>query len=411
MNLARQGASGGLGQASQCSHGRFPVQARVCALPYQCSPPRSTDHQHSPCQAASMLGRTRHISLTSVPLQGRQEAASSHVVRALAGAGAESSEEGDSTAKLAALGCLFVAWYGTNIWFNIYNKQLFSIFPFPLTTTNIQFAIGSVVSLVFWATGFVKLPQFNMGMIKSIYPLAMIHVLGNVLTNVSLGHVSVSFTHTVKAAEPFFSVLFSALFLGDVPPLPVLLTLIPIVGGVVIASLSEATFNWIGFSSAIFSNVTFQSRNVLSKKLMITKGSVDNVNLFQIITIMSFFMLLPISLAIEHAPILPAKLTAMGLSSAVQEQMFQRLLVAGLCFHSYQQLSYMILSRVAPITHSIGNCVKRVVVIVASLIIFQNPISSQNAAGTGLALFGVFLYSQAKRLTKGQKGAARASSD
>jgi len=358
-----------------------------------------------------MLGRTRHISLTSVPLQGRQEAASSHVVRALAGAGAESSEEGDSTAKLAALGCLFVAWYGTNIWFNIYNKQLFSIFPFPLTTTNIQFAIGSVVSLVFWATGFVKLPQFNMGMIKSIYPLAMIHVLGNVLTNVSLGHVSVSFTHTVKAAEPFFSVLFSALFLGDVPPLPVLLTLIPIVGGVVIASLSEATFNWIGFSSAIFSNVTFQSRNVLSKKLMITKGSVDNVNLFQIITIMSFFMLLPISLAIEHAPILPAKLTAMGLSSAVQEQMFQRLLVAGLCFHSYQQLSYMILSRVAPITHSIGNCVKRVVVIVASLIIFQNPISSQNAAGTGLALFGVFLYSQAKRLTKGQKGAARASSD
>jgi hypothetical protein len=26
----------------------------------------------------------------------------------------------------------------------------------------------------------------------------MIHVLGNVLTNVSLGHVAVSFTHTVK---------------------------------------------------------------------------------------------------------------------------------------------------------------------------------------------------------------------
>lgn len=59
----------------------------------------------------------------------------------------------------------------------------------------------------------------------------------------------------------------------------------------------------------------------------------------------------------------------------------QRLLLAGLCFHSYQQLSYMILSRVAPVTHSIGNCVKRVVVIVASLIVFQNPISMQNAAG------------------------------
>jgi solute carrier family 35 protein E1 len=40
--------------------------------------------------------------------------------------------------------------------------------------------------------------------------------------------------------------MFSALFLGDVPPVPVLLTLLPIVGGVVIASVSEATFNWIG---------------------------------------------------------------------------------------------------------------------------------------------------------------------
>ncbi len=43
----------------------------------------------------------------------------------------------------------------------------------------------------------------------------------------------------------------------------------------------------------------------------------------------------------------------------------------------------MILSRVSPVTHSIGNCVKRVAVIVASLIIFQNPISTQNAAGVG----------------------------
>lgn len=42
-----------------------------------------------------------------------------------------------------------------------------------------------------------------------------------------------------QAMEPFFSVIFSAIFLGDIPALPVLLTLIPIVGGVVMASLAE----------------------------------------------------------------------------------------------------------------------------------------------------------------------------
>ena len=38
-----------------------------------------------------------------------------------------------------------------------------------------------------------------------ISPLAAVHTLGNALTNVSLGSVAVSFTHTIKALEPMFS--------------------------------------------------------------------------------------------------------------------------------------------------------------------------------------------------------------
>lgn len=45
------------------------------------------------------------------------------------------------------------------------------------------------------------------------------------------------------------------------------------------------------------------------------------------------------------------------------------------------QVSYMILQRVSPVTHSIGNCLKRVIVIVASVIVFQNPMSRQNMIG------------------------------
>lgn len=45
------------------------------------------------------------------------------------------------------------------------------------------------------------------------------------------------------------------------------------------------------------------------------------------------------------------------------------------------QVSYMILARVTPVTHSIGNCLKRVIVIVASVIFFQNPMSRQNMLG------------------------------
>ncbi len=39
----------------------------------------------------------------------------------------------------------------------------------------------------------------NTAQIKRVSPLAAVHTLGNLLTNVSLGRVAVSFTHTIKA--------------------------------------------------------------------------------------------------------------------------------------------------------------------------------------------------------------------
>lgn len=58
--------------------------------------------------------------------------------------------------------------------------------------------------------------DFFFEQLAAILPLAVVHTLGNLFTNMSLGMVAVSFTHTIKAMEPFFSVILSALFLGEV---------------------------------------------------------------------------------------------------------------------------------------------------------------------------------------------------
>jgi hypothetical protein len=49
-----------------------------------------------------------------------------------------------------------------------------------------------------------------------------------------------------QASEPFFSAIFSAVFLGQVPTLPIIACLLPIVGGVALASFTEASFNMTG---------------------------------------------------------------------------------------------------------------------------------------------------------------------
>ncbi|KAI8529041.1 hypothetical protein RHMOL_Rhmol12G0194800 [Rhododendron molle] len=281
--------------------------------------------------------------------------------------------------------------------------EVLKVFPFPVTVTTVQFAVGSVLVLFMWTSNLYRRPKISGAQLLAILPLAMVHTLGNLFTNMSLGKVAVSFTHTIKAMEPFFSVVLSAMFLGEIPTPWVIASLIPIVGGVGLASMTEASFNWAGFWSAMASNLTNQSRNVLSKKFMVKKEeSLDNITLFSIITIMSLFLLAPVTFFLEGVKITPSYLQAAGLDV---RQVYTRSLLAALCFHAYQQVSYMILQRVSPVTHSVGNCVKRVVVIVTSVLFFRSPVSPINSLGTGVALAGVFLYSRVKRIKPKPKSA------
>ncbi|CAL5370533.1 unnamed protein product [Camellia sinensis] len=310
---------------------------------------------------------------------------------------ADETEKSNELGRTLQLGFMFATWYLLNIYFNIYNKQVLKVFPFPATVTAFQFGCGTLLILLMWAFNLHTKPKITRSQFAAILLLAVIHTMGNLLTNISLGKVAVSFTHTIKAMEPFFTVVLSVLFLGERPTLWVVSSLVPIVGGVALASFAEASFNWIGFSSAMASNLTNQSRNVLSKKFMVNKEeALDNINLFSIITIISFVLLAPIAILMEGVKFSPSFLQFAASQGLNVRELCVRALLAGFCFHTYQQVSYMILQMVSPVSHAVGNCVKRVVVIVSSVIFFQTPVSPINGLGTAVALAGVFLYSRAK---------------
>ncbi|XP_021987297.1 triose phosphate/phosphate translocator, chloroplastic-like [Helianthus annuus] len=76
-------------------------------------------------------------------------------------------------------------------------------------------------------------------------------------SNISFVAVTVSFTHTIKALEPFFNAVASQFILGQSIPITLWLSLAPVVIGVSMASLTELSFNWLGFISAMISNISF----------------------------------------------------------------------------------------------------------------------------------------------------------
>jgi solute carrier family 35 protein E1 len=53
----------------------------------------------------------------------------------------------------------------------------------------------------------------------------------------------------------------------------------------------------------------------------------------------------------------------------------------------------MALGRVLPVTHAIGNTLKRVVIIVSAVFFFGTPVSMMGWTGCTIAIFGTFLYS------------------
>lgn len=82
-----------------------------------------------------------------------------------------------------------------------------------------------------------------------------------------------------------------------------------------------------------------------------------SIGLFSLITMLAFLILAPIALIVEGVRFTPDAIRAAGVADPLQ--LAGCAAIAAATFHLYQQVSYMILSRVSPVTHSIGNCVKR----------------------------------------------------
>ena len=114
--------------------------------------------------------------------------------------------------------------------------------------------------------------------VRYIFPLAVAMVATKVLTYISYAYIPASLTHTVKALQPFFNVLIVYLWTGEGVDNKTILTLFPIVFGVVYASVNElesllvycltSRFNMIGFLSALVSTVVGVWQSVYLKMLM-----------------------------------------------------------------------------------------------------------------------------------------------
>ncbi|CAE7545429.1 SLC35E2B [Symbiodinium natans] len=241
-----------------------------------------------------------------------------------------------------------------------------------------------------------------------------------VLGLVSLKYVAASFTETIKASAPFFTVIVAYLMLGERTGLSVMASLIPVAGGLVLVSSTELSFNIVGFGAAVLTNIIECVQNVFSKRLLASEYTASQLQFYTSLT--ALVMQAPIFLVTHepgashshHHEIAHVGLNGnrtLGAVTASREEVIEGswtdslpdrnllflLWIDGVLYHVQSVIAYVVMSYLSPVTVSVVNTLKRALIICISVQVFGNQVTPLTQLGTFICLCGVLCYNWAKQ--------------
>jgi len=239
------------------------------------------------------------------------------------------------------------------------------------------------------------LPNVTSRDLFKILPVAACAAGAHVSSIFSMNLGAVSFAQIVKAAEPAFAALIGVTLYGKSVSQAKWLCLIPVIGGVCLASIKELDFSVMALFAACIANIFAAFRANENKKLMDTAGLKDRIgstgNQFALSTLLGSLALFPFFLATEAD-----KFGKFVELFKTVPALRNNLLTSGLYFYLYNELSTITIKKTSATTQSVANTAKRVVVIIGVAIALGESLEPIKLLGCTICIGGVLLYSLAK---------------
>jgi len=306
------------------------------------------------------------------------------------------------------------AWYGLNYYYNIFNKlsgKAGGGTEFVFTLAWAQMAIGSVYALALWVAPEARpFPKLTMAQFLKMAPVGFFSAAAHAATVFSLTAGAVSFAQVVKAAEPAFAAAVGYLVYGKTVSKAKIAMLFPIIGGICIASAQELDFTIGALVAASGANLAAAFKGAESKKVMeeLKAAGLTPGNAYAIQTLWASIILVPLIFIMGEASKLSTLVgywNADGTPGSAGSFRYN-MLMSGLTFYLYNEVSTLALDKLSGVTHSVANTAKRAIIIVGCAIAFGESLAPLKLLGCTVAILGTFLYAVADSLFPGKAKAA-----
>jgi len=331
-----------------------------------------------------------------------------------AGAAPAASAWPERAARFLRVAMLLGAWYVCNLIYSVSNKAALQLWRFPFVFGTIQLGVGFLYVLLLWAplpryvpskgawalAPMRAAPVLARGDFARMLPAALLLAVGHTAATAAPAYGSVAFTNVVKTTETLFASVCLAVVSKKVFSPAVYVTLVPVVVGVALATVNELDFSWFTLGACGVSMNAFALYSIAAKDLLgaLPFRQLGARNMYAVLCFMSFVLLLPVSLALEGPGILRwwreqgPDASGAGVVQA-SASLAPLVLTTGLFNYLSNELAFCVLDMCSPLTYAVANTLKRVIVIVGSVLIFKTRVTPVGVFGATLAVAGAFLYS------------------